>query len=263
MSSIEVMALSKSFGRAASAQRVLDQVSLSLPAGKVIALVGESGSGKSTLARIILGLEQPSAGRVVFRADTTEEPVSIRRVQMVFQDPFASLNPAHRIRTHLERPLRKLRGLTERGAIEAELRRLLELVGLSPAERFLDRFPGSLSGGQRQRVAIARALAPAPDFLIADEPTSMLDVSLRGEILTLLRELGEAGIGLLLITHDLKSVREISDEVCVLLRGQIVERGETDAVLGDPQHPYTQRLLGAVPDPLGHFLSRAGSSAAL
>ena len=261
MSSIEVMELSKSFRGVRSERRVLDQVSLSVNAGKIVALVGESGSGKSTLARVVLGLERPSSGRVFMRVGSAEERISIQQVQMVFQDPFASLNPAHRVRTHLERPLRKLRGLTAPDAKEGELQRLLESVGLSPAEHFLERFPGSLSGGQRQRVALARALAAAPAFLIADEPTSMLDISLRGAILELFRGLREAGIGVLLITHDLQSVRALSDEVYVLHRGRIVERGKTQSVLSDPQHPYTRCLLGAVPDPFGEFLSRTGSAA--
>ena len=263
MNSIDVKTISKTFGRGASTYVALDAVSLRVPAGKVIALVGESGSGKSTLARVVMGLETPDNGMVLLRSETSEEPVSIKRVQMVFQDPFASLNPVHRIRTHLERPVRKLRAdITTPTAVDEEVSRLLEVVGLTPAETFLDRFPGSLSGGQRQRVAIARALAARPEFLVADEPTSMLDVSLRGEILNLLKTLRSQGLGILLITHDLKSVRAVSDDVYVLHRGQIVEHGPTGDVLSDPQHPYTQSLLNAVPDAHGHFLSVTHSGGA-
>ena len=254
MSQLQARGLSKRFVTAGVAQLAVDDFSVEVNPGEVVAIVGESGSGKSTVARMILGLEVPTAGEVrVLDASGSRKP-TLQDVQMVFQDPFASLNPVHRVRTHLYRPMRRLTQapaatLPERSAS------LLERVGLTPPELFLDRFPGSLSGGQRQRVAIARALAANPRFVVADEPTSMLDVSIRRGVLQLLRELAAAGVGVVLITHDLKSVEQVADRVHVLRRGRCVEAGATAAVLGDPQHEYTKLLVSSVPDPDGLFLA--------
>ncbi|HTJ47187.1 MAG TPA: ATP-binding cassette domain-containing protein, partial [Kofleriaceae bacterium] len=191
-------------------------------------LVGESGSGKSTLARLISRLDRPESGTLSARGN----------VQMVFQDPFASLNPARRVHHHLARPLR-LHGHDEGG-----VRELLQSVGLDPA--FARRFPHELSGGQRQRVALARALAADPKLLIADEPTSMLDASLRADLLALLRRLArDRGLGVLFITHDLASAAAIADRALVLYRGRIVERGAIADTLGEPSHEYTRRLIEA------------------
>jgi peptide/nickel transport system ATP-binding protein len=224
----------------------LDNVSLTVSRGEAVALVGESGSGKSTLARVVLRLTKPDSGAVLL--DGFDVPASLAyraRVQMIFQDPFASLNPVHTVLHHLARPLLRHRKATK-ATVRARATGLLETVGLEPAEEMLDRHPHQLSGGQRQRVAIARALAVEPDLLVADEPTSMLDVSLRAGILKLLKGLKERGLGILLITHDLASARALADRIAVLNKGRIVEEGPAAQVIGAPQHPYTRALLAAV-----------------
>jgi ABC-type glutathione transport system ATPase component len=229
------------------------EVAFRLGRGETIALVGGSGSGKTTVARLVVGLERPDAGTVLLDGQpvpgVTDGHVPLgyrRRVQMVFQDPFGSLNPVHDILHHLARPL-----LRHRRALAREVRacalKLLQAVGLDPAEEFIDRFPHQLSGGQRQRVAIARALTVEPDVLFADEPTSMLDVSIRMGILQLLSRLQrERGMGIVLITHDLASARFLADRILVFHEGKVVEEGPSAQVIDSPRHPYTQRLLGAV-----------------
>ena len=234
---LSVRDVSVRFGRGRDAVQALDRVSLEVAAGEVLALVGASGSGKSTLARAVVGLvpfegEIRVGGQVLGR-----DLASRRRAQLVFQDPFASLNPVHDVAHHLERPL-KLHRMARSPA------ELLREVGLTAAH--LTRFPHELSGGQRQRVAIARALAPGPEVLLADEPTSMLDVDLRGEVLELLRGLAEGrGLAVLLVTHDLGAVEAIADRVAVLNEGRLVELGDTATVLARPEHPYTSELLSA------------------
>ena len=224
----------------------LDKVSLTISRGEAVALVGESGSGKSTLARVVLRLTKPDSGAVLL--DGFDVPASLAyraRVQMIFQDPFASLNPVHTVLHHLARPLLRHRKAT--GAnVRARAESLLKTVGLEPAAEMLDRHPHQLSGGQRQRVAIARALAVEPDLLVADEPTSMLDVSLRAGVLKLLRGLKERGLGILLITHDLASARALADRIAVLNKGRIVEEGPANQVIEAPRHEYTRALLAAV-----------------
>ena len=231
--------------------RAAHRVSFDLHRGEVVALVGESGSGKSTIGRVVARLLQARSGTVAL--DGRELPVTRHlradkatrsRVQMIFQDPYASLNPVHTIYHHLARPL------TLHGHGGTHLRStaaaLLESAGLAPGDAFLDRKPHALSGGQRQRVAIARALAPRPDVLVADEPTASLDVSVRMEVLLLLRRLLEArGLGVLLITHDLAAARWIADRIAVLYAGQVMEQGPAESVLSSPQHPYTQLLVAA------------------
>jgi peptide/nickel transport system ATP-binding protein len=213
---------------------VLRGVSFALQRGEAVALVGASGSGKSTLARCILGLLRPDRGRVTFEG-------ADGGAQMVFQDPFASLNPVHTVRHHLTRPML----LRRPGAdVAPRLARLLEDVGLAP--ELLDAHPHALSGGQRQRVAIARALAAEPALLVADEPTSMLDVSIRMEILNLLDRLRrEQGLTLLLITHDLASARYVTERALVLYAGQLVEEGPIEELLAAPLHPHTRQLASA------------------
>ncbi|NUP47671.1 MAG: ABC transporter ATP-binding protein [Catenulispora sp.] len=237
--------------------RAVDQVSFTLTQGRTLALVGESGSGKSTIARILARLEKPTAGRIVLRApDGTQVPGRFYRdhVQMVFQDPFASLNPFHTIGHHIARPLR-LHG-HDRAQTARQVDQLLERVSLAePA--LARRRPHELSGGQRQRVAIARALAPGARVVVADEPVSMLDVSIRLDVLQLLARLQrEENLAMLYITHDLATARHFSDEILVLYRGRVVERGPADEVILTPRHPYTKLLAAASPDPLAR--GRAG-----
>ncbi|MFM2042370.1 MAG: hypothetical protein RLY86_946 [Pseudomonadota bacterium] len=239
-------------GQAAAA---LEDVSFTLTPGRALALVGESGSGKSTCAKLLTRIWQPTAGRILFRdrdvtgLDGAADLAEYRRtVQMVFQDPFAALNPAHRVDHHIIRPLALHRpGLTaaQRRDAAAEL---LAAVDLDPGAT-MPKFPHELSGGQRQRVNLARALAVDPAVLIADEPTSMLDVSIRLSVLDTFRRLKtERGIALLYITHDIATARAVAEDIAVLYRGRLVETGPADAVIDDPRHPYTRLLLAAVPE---------------
>ena len=251
--------LSKAFRINGRTHQAVHPFECSLGAGEIVAIVGESGSGKSTIARMVVGLETPDTGGVFISDGSTSKTPQLTDVQMVFQDPFASLNPVHTVRTHLARTIRRLRtDIVGTNAVNDEVKRLLEVVELRPVEDFIDRYPGSLSGGQRQRVAIARALAPKPAFIIADEPTSMLDVSIRKDILTLLCQLKAENVGIMLITHDLLSVKSIADRVYVLKTGVCVESGFTEQVLSQPSHSYTQTLCAAVPDPEGQFLRDPG-----
>ena len=234
----------------------VDDVDFTLKPGRVTALVGESGSGKSTVARLLLRLYAPTSGSVVFdgrdvaRERSRADILRYRsQVQMIFQDPFGSLNPVKTIRHHIARPL-QIHGLVPHGKLDERVHELLETVGLVPPERIAAKYPHELSGGQRQRVAIARALAVEPTVIIADEPTSMLDVSIRIGILNLILELKERhGLAFLYVTHDLASARYVADEVLVMYAGQIVERGPVEDVLQNPLHPYTRLLLSAVPNP--------------
>jgi ABC-type glutathione transport system ATPase component len=217
---------------------VLRDVSLTVGRGEIVAVVGGSGSGKSTLGRVIAGLLAPTSGVVRVEGDARG------RVQLMFQDPYASLNPVHSVVHHVARPL-LLHGRATAADVRGVAAALLESVGLRPASDYLDLLPGSLSGGQRQRVALARALAPGPALLVADEPTSMLDLSLRGEVLGLLRRRREEdGLAVLLITHDLASAAWLSDRVVVLEDGAVVEAGVTLEVLGAPRHAVTRVLVG-------------------
>ncbi|MGW9114568.1 ABC transporter ATP-binding protein [Microbacterium sp. NPDC055683] len=233
----------------------VDDVSFRLEPGESLALVGASGSGKSTLAKLITGVEKPTSGTIRF--GDVDVPSLRRRglrdlrkdVQMVFQDPYAALNPLHTVEYTLTRPVVNYTGLRGRDA-RARVLELLDTVGLSPVEQFASKLPHQLSGGQRQRVVIARALASDPQVLIADEPVSMLDVSLRAGVLALLEDLRERwGISMLYITHDLLSARLVTENILVLNRGRVVERGETAHVLQHPEDPYTVGLLDAVPNP--------------
>jgi peptide/nickel transport system ATP-binding protein len=233
--------------------RAVDGVSFELRAGETLALVGESGSGKSTIAKALCRIERPAAGKILLDGREVSGRHGLgeyrRRVQMVFQDPFASLNPAHSIGHHLARPL-KLHHHLGRSEAESEVVRLLESVNLRPAADVARRYPHELSGGQRQRVAISRALAPGPDVMLADEPVSMLDVSIRLDILALLDGLKqERQLALLYITHDLATARHFSAEIMVMYRGRIVERGPADDVILRPAHPYTRLLASAAPAP--------------
>jgi peptide/nickel transport system ATP-binding protein len=231
----------------------VNDVSFSLHAGHVTGLVVQSGSGKSTIARLVTGIERPDSGVIAF-GNTRVDQLSggalhdyRRHVQYVFQDPFSALNPAHNLEYLLTRPLINYKKLNAAEARQQALV-LLETVGLSPPEQFMNKNPHQLSGGQRQRVVVARALAPDPDIIIADEPISMLDVSIRAEILQLLDKLvRERRIAMLYITHDLLSARLLSDEILVLNKGQVVEQGPATQVITHPHDEYTRLLLDAIP----------------
>lgn len=243
--------LEKRFGSV----RAVADVSFEIERGEVVALVGESGSGKSTVARLLARLETPTSGAIKIAGTDVlaEEPrvASLhyrRRVQMIFQDPYASLNPAHTVGHHLERPIAR-HHRARHDDLTARVSQLLVDVGLTPPEQLAKRRPHELSGGQRQRVAIARTLAVEPDLLIADEPTSMLDVSLRVDVLNLLLNLrDERRLAILFITHDLASARYLADRILVMLGGAIVDGGPTEELIARPTHPYTRLLLAAAPD---------------
>ena len=256
---LEVRSLTKHFpiGNAVRRARVhaVDDVSFELRPGTVTALVGESGSGKSTVARLLARLIEPSDGAVLFEGGDVSQVRGRRddlhyrsQVQIIFQDPFDSLNPVKTIRHHLERPLR-IHGIVPRNRVEDRVHELLAGVGLVPPEEVAKKYPHELSGGQRQRVAIARALAVEPKVVLADEPTSMLDVSIRIGILNLMRRLKEErDIAFLYVTHDLAAARYVADDILVMYAGQVVEQGPVEEVLASPLHPYTQLLLAAAPD---------------
>ena len=233
----------------------VDHVSFTIESGRTTALVGQSGSGKSTIAKLLMQLERPDSGAVLLDGEPVRRRgAGLKRyrsaVQMVFQDPFASLNPFHTVEHHLARPLRLHGRAAGADEVAAGVRQLLERVRLTPTEEYAEKHPHELSGGQRQRVAIARALAPEPGVLVADEPVSMLDVSIRLGVLNLLAGLQrERDLGVLYITHDLATARHFSDDVLVMYRGAIVERGPADEVILNPQHEYTKRLAAAAPDP--------------
>jgi len=243
--------------------RAVDGVDLTVYQGETVGLVGESGSGKSTVARLLAGQEQLTSGSI--RLDGNPVDLSSRRafrqhkskVQLVFQDPFSSLNPVHTVRHHLERPVKLHQGRKSSAEIAGETAALLEQVRLTPPGKFLPKFPHELSGGQRQRVSFARALAARPEVLLADEPVSMLDVSIRLEVLGLLDDLrNRFQLALLYITHDIASARYFADEILVMYAGRIVERGPAEELTQHPAHPYTQLLVASAPDPdnLGNAL---------
>jgi oligopeptide/dipeptide ABC transporter ATP-binding protein len=244
------------FSRREDVVHAVDGVDLQLRRGEVIALVGESGCGKSTLSLTLMGLEEATEGTVFFEGKdithlSSNERKAIRqRIQMIFQDPYESLNPTQTIEEIVTEPL-IVHGLAPvQEERRARVRRALEDSGLKPAEDYLSRFPHQLSGGQRQRVVIAGALVLEPHLLLADEPVSMLDVSIRAEIINLLADLQKArGISVIFITHDLGTVGYFADRVAVMYLGRIVEIGTMQEVLKSPQHPYTQALLSVIPVP--------------
>jgi peptide/nickel transport system ATP-binding protein len=249
---LEVRGLTKHF----AGVHAVDDVSFELRPGTITALVGESGSGKSTVARLLARLHDPTSGSVLWEGGDVSR-VRRRRdvlryrseVQLIFQDPFDSLNPVKTVRHHIERPLR-IHKMVPSGEVEEHVHELLRVVGLVPPHEIAAKYPHELSGGQRQRVALARVLAVEPKVILADEPTSMLDVSIRIGILNLMTRLKhERDIAFLFVTHDLASARYVADDLLVMYAGQIVERGPVEEVLASPLHPYTRLLLAAVPDP--------------
>jgi peptide/nickel transport system ATP-binding protein len=231
----------------------VDDVNLEIGRGEIVALVGESGSGKSTIARLLARVYKPTSGEIFFEGRPLSSIRSRRDrlayasdVPMVFQDPYSSINPAYRITHGIKRALR----LHRRGLGRPEVERVLDSVGLVPPRKLSEKFPHELSGGQRQRVGFAQALAFSPKLIIADEPVSMLDVSIRIGLLNLMSELREReGVSFLYITHDVASARYIADRVLVMYAGHLVEEGPVEDVIQRPKHPYTQLLLSAVPDP--------------
>ncbi|MDR1513721.1 MAG: ATP-binding cassette domain-containing protein [Propionibacteriaceae bacterium] len=254
---LEVDHVTRTFGRRRSASRVqaLDDVTLAVRAGERWGVVGESGSGKTTLLRLFAGLDAPTTGQVRF-AGTRVDPANPRslvrlrsRVQLVFQDPRSSLDPRMKVGDIVTEPLRSRRA-RRAGAVPADprarLAEVLEAVGLPPDAAA--RYPHEFSGGQRQRIAIARALAPRPAILLADEPVSALDVSVRAQVLNLITDLVQTmGLTLVLVSHDLAVVRHLCDQVAVLRRGRVVESGPAAQVYANPADAYTKALLAAVP----------------
>ncbi|MBP1876374.1 peptide/nickel transport system ATP-binding protein [Ensifer adhaerens] len=242
------------FGRTKRTLRAVNELSLTLNKGECLSVVGESGCGKSTLALSILGLQEPTAGEIFFEGRSITgkaQPTRLERAgmaQMVFQDPYASLNPRQTIYTSLAAPL-KLHGVKDRAEINRRIESMMQLVGLKPEQA--RRFPHEFSGGQRQRIGIARALILNPKVVVLDEPVSALDVSIRAQIINLLLELKERlDLSYIMISHDLSVVEHMSDRVAVMYFGQIVETGSWDRVFTEPQHPYTRRLIGAILDPV-------------
>jgi oligopeptide/dipeptide ABC transporter ATP-binding protein len=254
--------------RTAKTFAAVDGVSLGVGPGETLAIVGESGSGKTTVARMLLGVEKPTAGAVRFRGnDIAALPKKdLRRarrdLQMIFQDPYASLDPRLTVKATVETSLIPLGlGAAERAAMIEEA---LHAAGLSPVDEYLDRRPAELSGGQRQRVAIARAVATRPAVVVADEPVSMLDVSVQAGVLNTLQEIqARLRTAYILITHDLGVARYLSDRIVVMYAGRTVEAGPTEAIIGSPQHPYTAQLIGAAAhDPGAAPMAPAGGSGA-
>ena len=233
--------------------RAVDNVQFSINKGETLALVGESGSGKSTIAKMLVGLLEPTTGNISFagqimRTDTSTEMQALRkRFQMIFQSPYASLNPRWKVGDVIAEPMIVLDTENDRQQVHKRVAELLELVGLSAADA--KKFPHEFSGGQRQRIAIARALSSNPEFIVCDEPTSALDVSVQAQILNLMRDLqDELGLTYLFISHDLSVVRHMANRIGVLYLGALVEIADSKTLFSNPVHPYTKMLLDAVPD---------------
>ncbi|WP_394245085.1 ABC transporter ATP-binding protein [Vibrio astriarenae] len=237
--------------------RAVNGLNFKLREGKCVAIVGESGCGKSTSAKVATKIHRATQGGIYYRGQNIDEFKSgklldgyRREVQMVFQDPFSSLNPLHTIRYHLQRPLRIYHGIKPGKEMEYRMIKILTEVGLTPAKEVLDKYPHQLSGGQRQRVFLAKTLAIGAKVILADEPTSMLDVSIRIGVLNLMNKMKkEMKKAFMYITHDIATARYFAEETIVLYCGHMVEWGDTEAITQNPQHPYTQLLLAAVPDP--------------
>jgi len=231
--------------------RAVDGISFAIPKGTTLSLVGESGCGKSTVARLVVGLYGPTRGEIRFDgqslATSRADPSQRSRMQMIFQDPYASLNPRWRVADIIAEPLRAFKLVEGRDAQQKRVGELLTQVGLSPLDA--QKFPHEFSGGQRQRISIARALSSNPEFLVCDEPTSALDVSVQAQILNLMKDLqARLGLTFLFISHNLAVVRQVSDRIGVMYLGRIVELAASETLFTTPQHPYTRALMEAIPD---------------
>lgn len=249
MALLEISGLHKVYGHGPKAVPALRGVDLQVERGTTVAIVGESGCGKTTLGRIVVGLQPPTSGEVLLDGEPVDVLSRSRRargrVQMVFQHPDTSLNPRFRAGTTVREPRRLIKGGASR-EIESKVDEILQVVGLGPA--YKDRRPRELSGGQQQRIAIARALMSEPELVVLDEPTSSLDQSVRGRVISLLRDIQHSsGVAYLLISHDLITVRRIADSVAVMYLGRVVEFADTATLFEFPQHPYTKALLAAAP----------------
>ena len=246
----------RAIGRSGEKVRAMDDVNLTINKGEIVALVGESGSGKTTTARAVARIYSPTGGKVIFQGEDIYAPEYKKKidwyrkqVQMIFQDPFGALNPTHKIRSILSRPF-IIHNICPKSEIEEKMVEVLTEVGLEPAEQFLDKFPHELSGGQLQRINIARAISVEPVLLLADEPTSMLDVSIRMTIMNMIKNFRDKDqISYLYITHNLAGARYIADRIAVMYAGMLVEVGPTDEVIQQTRHPYTKLLRSAAPQP--------------
>jgi len=255
---IEVNHLKKYFNTAGGILHAVDDVSLSIPSSKTMGVVGESGCGKSTLGRTIIRLLQPTAGEILFKGEnitslSSREFKKMRAgMQMIFQDPYASLDPRMSVFQLIAEPIVTYKLAADKRELESRVKELMDTVGL--AQRLKGSYPHELDGGRRQRIGIARALSLNPEFIVCDEPVSALDVSIQAQVLNLLQDLQkEKNLTYMFITHDMSVVKHISDEICVMYLGQIVERCEAKELFANPLHPYSQALLSAIPVPNIHL----------